>query len=290
MEIINNPPVTPHRLYALLRLVEHLGSSTREQLFTLLQPEDSKADFARYNLTAASYFELVDTSDNQAITLHASVASDDLQNLDSFRKLMQARLLGRVKPNDDNYRLNIFAAWYAVQDDKVFSFPGSDEFAETFRNAILPTDADAGVEQGTAFNREKYVSWRRWAEFLGWGWTIRQSTSYIAPDAMVRLLPVLPAIFGDDEQLASDVFLERVGQYCPELDKGVLYQQCWAAVRSETKTTVSMMLSHALHALQEDGVIELIRQPDAATVWPLFPINEPYTSSFSHVRYIGGAA
>jgi hypothetical protein len=290
MKIINNgQQVTPYRLLAALRLIAHLGECTREQFLRLLQPE-----FITYDTTASEYVLQVAVTyglvyeENRLFHLHPELASDTLADFESYRRMMHKRLWQTNYEDEDDYRLSLYTAWYAVQNEKAFEY-NADTAAQKFVNELKAMQRDelAAMTEGKLFNETKVRAWNAWAQFLGVAWAQSQgNASILIPDAYWRLRYLLPQLLSpDEEEIAAAVFMERLSEHCPELDGGVLFEMAWQDSRPhEQQTHLSLMLSNALHGLHRDGILRLITYADASESIVLYP-TELYPSRISSLTW-----
>src|SRR5690606_8894174 len=140
-------------------------------------------------------------------------------------------------------------------------------------------------EAGSAFNQCKLKGWLTWAAFLSWGCRWKPSDP-LAPDAHGRLRQALPGLVPASGAMPSRTLAERLARRCPELDGGVLFEQCWQVSRSaEVRgNRLSLMLSTGLRALHEAGKIKLIYRADATDVWQLHPAEGHPVSVVSHIQ------
>ncbi len=292
MEIINNGQITPHRLHALIRLVPRLDNPTREDLLNLLQPPGliSNQDAAKAIYGAARQHNLIDedTNGKKMIKLHAQVGtSENIETVEGFRTYMRQQLLGVEDDNADNYLLNLFTAWYAVQNERVFQHSKKDTITR-FNIELFPQEDADNPDQGRAFNEVKFNAWLPWAVFLGFGWSMRLgSTDILMPDAYARVEALLPELFaGEKAAVPFRTFAVRLKKRCPELDGGRLFEKCWQASRgAEVRgNRLSLMLSTALRVLHQSGQIELARQADATDVWQLYPAEGQPISQVTHIQ------
>jgi hypothetical protein len=282
-EVLNNSVVTPPRLHAMVRLAARLKSPTRQDLYDLLQPGDALPQVADQKVAKDVYNTarscgLLAEDDAKVVTLQVDPRSVEL--LADFRRHMQRALLGITDDSADNYLLNIYAAWYAVQDDKVFQFMPKD-FETRFNSEVFPDAA------GRHFNETKFNGWRDWAIFLGIGWPLRFRTREImVPDAHDRIEPLLDVLLPDGgEPVLFGAFMDLLAEHCPELDGGVLFSRCWQASRGAEQrgNRLSTMLSNALRVLHEDGSIQLVLMRDAAARWQLYPAVGHPVAHVSHI-------
>jgi len=283
-EILNNSLVTPPRLHAMVRLTSRIKSPDREKLYDLLQPSFAlqkleNQDAAKGVFTAARSCGLLAEDDQKVVALQ--VEPKAVERLGDFRRHMQRALLGITDDSADNYLLNIYSAWYAVQNDRVFQFAIKD-FETRFNNEIFPDT------EGRQFNTTKLNGWRDWAVFLGLGWNLRfGGRDLVVPDAHDRLEPLLDKLLPEgDRPVPFGAFMDLLAECCPELDGGVLFTRCWQASRGTEPrgSQLSLMLSSGLRVLHEAGAIELSLVADAATKVQLYPALGHPIAQVSQIR------
>ena len=269
-EIINNGQVTPQRLHALLRLVARRRRPGREDLLTLLQPpelsDNTKAAAAVFAAAVRAQLITYDQSED-IVTFAPGVARDGIESVASFRALLQRRLCGITDPDQDNYLLNQVVAWYAVQLPEVYTLK-KPALAAKFNQELYPREPEAGAETGRAINETKLTTWYAWVSFLGWG-LIAGDTLW--PVAHLRLQPQLAGLQG--RTLRMSEFIEHLSSICPEMDGGVLYEQCWSASRpgQPRGQQLSFMLSTALGTLHGLKKIKMEYSADSLDRWHIYP-------------------
>lgn len=294
MEIVHEDAMTPHRIYSIVTLLIQYNALKRRELLDLLQPKiilgdqeqgerNEKQDAATRNLRAARFCGLVIEEDNRDKTTRLDVEQSLVSTFESFRNHMQVTLLGITKDGKDQFLLNQFTGWYAVQDEAVFAL--SRTGIETdFNEQLYPNSPQRAFRE-----RSNWNAWRTWAEFLGFGWSMqlgsRRDAQFI-PDATLRIQPLLPQLLprrNTDFQMAT--FMEQLGKACPELDGGVLFERCWQASRGNERrgNRLSLMLSTGLRVLHARGEIELLQRKDASENWSLFP-SQSHINSVTHIR------
>lgn len=267
-EILNSANITPHRLHAMVRLVSRLSKPKREDILNLLQPES----LARNQETAKSVYNaarhclfITEDNDNQVKLL---VEPEQVESVQGFRQHMQCVLTGITDEQEKNHLLNIYVAWYAVQEEQVFICNRKD-LETKFNTQIYPTDEER------QFNTTKFNGWRTWAAFVGWGRLMKIRTfDILMPDATVRIKAILDKVLPQADEIGEfGVFAQRLADICPELDGGKLFEYCWQLSRGAEQrgNRLSLMLSTALRTLHTHNHIELIRQPDATDLWQLYP-------------------
>lgn len=284
-EMINDKlSITPHRMYAMLRLVGKFGSVPRETALNLLQPSTitNNQETSKIIYRVANNFHLLreDEGKERFVTLNAALK--DIASLESFRLKMQQILLGVTDEYADNYILNQFTAWYAVQDAKVLDSRKADLEAQ-FHESLYPS-----AESRVISDQPGITAWMTWVDFLGLGWTLklyRRDEARLIPDATERLMPLLPQLLPNVNTIPFNEFMDNLAMYCPELDGGILFNKCWDASRGNTVrgNRLSLMLSTALRVLHSQGRLELRHVADATDVWTLFPA-QSYINRVTHIR------
>jgi hypothetical protein len=289
MEIINDAQVEPHRLRVMLRLVSDLDTPTRvevsylAQLPVLLEDPSSKNPPPASEVIHKIAVNCGQISENSDKTLSLLVEPEQITTMPSFQDHMRQVLLGITEESQSNYKLNLFSAWYAVQNEHVLYRLVHEGYDVAFNKDMA---AYVSLSKDRLFNTTKLNGWRKWAKFLGLGWIMTSgSHDILVPDATKRVKAVLPEIFLDDGILSFGLFMERLASLCPELDGGKLFDYCWQISRgTELRgNRLSLMLSTALRTLATLHIITLINEADSTNVWTLFPAEG---SSYKHVTHI----
>jgi len=267
-EIIHRNAITPHRVHALARLVDTLRSPRREIVLELLQPEflSVEQEVAKEIIAVAKTCRLIQETEMDEYQLGEGINPNDIATVEGFRYVMQRLLLGYTNEYDENFRFNLVTAWFAAQDDCVLD--------AKLENLVTRYNSDLFADQDIRdLNDEKARPWQNWARFLGFGWiSLHGEQTRFVPDAYGRILPLLANLLPEIAVLTEcRVFLERLGDACPELDGGVLFNRAWAASHSERQrgNEISLMLATALRGLTARGYLTLIRQPDSSENWVL---------------------
>lgn len=288
-EILNSARVTPHRLHALVRLVSRLEHPVRKDLAELLQPPGLTGggqDLVNEIFRAAVSCELI-VEDSSTKEVSLAVPAQQIESVGRFRRCMQDKLLKVTQDDQPNYLLNQFAAWYAVQNERVLYW-NSKQYEERFCTELYPSRG--GDER--PFNTTKYNGWQNWAVFVGWGWPIRFGGREVCiPDARRRIEPLLTTLLpSNGRSIAFGRFVESLADACPELDGGILFRQSWQASRGteQRSNQVSLMLSTALRVLHDEKRVELTRSGDATDVWRLYPAAGHLLHETSHIRLLEG--
>ena len=268
-EIMNNGQVTPQRLHTLLRLVARKSKSSREDLLTLLQPPELRENTsaAETVFVAAVNTRLIVHDTSEGVTLAPGIKRLQIETTDAFRALMQERACGISDPDENNYLLNQVVAWYAVQTPEVYRLHKRD-LAAKFNAELYPHELDADADNGRAINETKLTRWTTWVTFLGWGVS---AADVLWPIAHGRLLPLLAPLRGRKLPIAD--FMDWLGAACPEMDGGILFEQCWQASRPSQPRgqQLSLMVSTALGTLHSLKKVRLEYSADAQSRWQIYP-------------------
>jgi hypothetical protein len=280
-EILNNATITPHRLHTMILLVSRLHEPKEKDVFNWLQPVslNKNQNTSRDVFNAARHCNLLEENSQGVISL--TVDADQIASMQGFRHHMQRVLTGITGDQENNYLLNIYTAWYAVQQEQVFGFERKD-FEVNFNKRVYPDSEERH------FNTTKLNGWRTWAAFLGWGRVMKIRTfDILIPDATERIAPILCDLLPDGKQIIPfGTFAKHLSAACPELDGGALFNYCWQASRGDEQqgNTLSLMLSTALRVLDTRGQIALVRHADAEQLWQLFPAMGQSVQTVSHIQ------
>jgi hypothetical protein len=281
-EILNNAVVTPHRLHAFVRLVSRTGKRNKQELLSLVQPGPltTSQEAANEVFRAALVLGLIQEDAHKIVCL--AVQPEQVEKIEAFRTCVRDALTGVVDDDRPNHLLNLFAAWYAAQGERIFRL-ARDEIDDAFNSEVYPR-----VEP-RPFNTTKLGGWEEWARFVGWGWFLHAPHGrrpVLVPDAHERLRPLLPQLLPDNgrEALFAD-FAAGLARTSPELDGGVLFERCWEATRpgQVRGNQLSLMLSTGLRVLQHVGSITLTRSRDAGEVWYLYPAEGQNLREVTHI-------
>jgi hypothetical protein len=280
---VYNGASTPHRIFAMLRLISQAAPISRSDAIALMQPAglNDNVTMATDIFRTIELMGLIETTADKSRFARIGFSENVLQSVDTFRAFLQQRIGGIVDDAEDHFLLNQFASWYAVQDDLVFTLSRSD-YEIRFHEQLYP-----GAQKRLMTHAQSIPAWTTWAEFIGWGWQVKfgsQESNFI-PDCTVRIQPLLPELLPEDEPIPFGVFMDRLAVRCPELDGGVLFERCWEASRPNERrgNRLSLMLSTALRVLNQQGRIALENRADATENWMLFAA-QSYISRVTHIR------
>jgi len=288
-EIIHRNAITPHRVHALAQLVAKLRTPKREILLDLLQPSVLELDqsVSKEIIAVSKTCGLIIENDADEyqlgdIVTPASIASVD--GVNGFRQIMRALLLNKTNQYDENYRFNLVTAWFAAQDAWVLDVRLEDLVVRYHSDLFFDQDV-------RGLNDEKARPWQNWAQFLGFGWNVKiDGQSRLVPDAFGRIQPRLSELLPNvGVQTECQIFIERLGDICPELDGGTLFEQAWAASHPGQRrgSDISLMVSNALRGLEAKGYVTLIRQPDSSENWSLPQMTGAPLNTITHIVLTG---
>ncbi|GBF31837.1 hypothetical protein DCCM_0021 [Desulfocucumis palustris] len=246
---------TPHRVYALCKLIQYNQSLTKEELCQYLQPSSlNKNDDVFKNVyDLADKGELIARGSDGNVILN--LTDHEMASIDSFRRAIANRAF-------DNPQLTFcrFTAWYLMRGPEVYS--------EKSKDLVVHFDREININKDiNMYNETNVIGWRTWVCFLGLGFI---HNGIVVPNAARRLQDVL----GEDRQMERDRpiafkdFIVWLNQHCPELDYGELSHnnRGQAVVREQN---LSLALSAGLRALHDSGKIKLGYVRDARDVWYL---------------------
>lgn len=252
-------PVTPTRLETLINLMREFSRReiTREILFDLLQPETlpnvdpKKRDGAEQTLAAARDLGLLieDTEKRLKLTFEST-------DKHSSRQIILNALDEKVLANEDvePYFARFYSYLLGLNSEGIKNRTRV-EWVSRFER-----DAFAGNFPPNPFNADKVSGLNRWFSFTGLGWY--DTSGVFQPNPYERLLRRLPLIFGKEKKVTGEVFMQRLTQYCPELDGGEIFRMANRSYNSEVKIC-TLGLSHALIDLHQEKKIRLVCPRDS---------------------------
>lgn len=152
-------------------------------------------------------------------------------------------------------------AWFLAQD----TYMGVEPWVSDGRRGVQKLQ-DEQFTQSRAFqNDTRWTSFNRWAPILGLAVHVPWNRAItLLPDPANAVEDELPQIFGSDQRVALDVFVDRLCQRIPVLDRG-LYRVSVEALTSlaSSDDVLSYALSHALWRLEARGALQLQSLADA---------------------------
>jgi len=280
-ELIDNNHILPHRLFAMIGVVNQFPRIKREDLLNLVQPTAENQETSKNTFLKCQLCGLIQVSEGSEKRTTLAVDPKVATDFEAFRAHMQSTLLGVTEESQNHFILNQFTAWYAVNDQWVVETNKAD-WEVKFNDHLYPHERERVINEHPGI-----TTWIAWADFLGWGWPIKFGTQQtrLVPDCTLRLRPLISALLPEDSFIPYGVFAKRLADRCPELDGGLLFKQClMAAFPHERRgNRLSLMLSTALRVLHEQGHIVLEKRADATETWTLFPA-QTYHNQITHIR------
>lgn len=243
---------TPARVEMLLDVVRSMSDRKLDAsvIKQLLQPAGlpgltGKSDQASSILAAARELELIqDQSDGM---IRPARSRDARPPRGAVLDAIDEKVLAddRVEP--------WFAMFYAFllgRDASAAAGPAAAlQWEARFENEVF-----GGRTQPNRFNESKYRGLRRWFRYCGLGW--HDGDDRFHPNPYERLARRLPLIFGKQRDLPIDDFMDRLSEFCPELDGGHLYLKSNSGWDRSARS-LSQGLSHGLVDLHGDGLLIL---------------------------------
>lgn len=258
--MFTDQPVTPTRVETLLNLMREFSDRkiTREILIDLLQPDglpdrNPNKTQAKQAVSAATELGLIEAdSENR---LKPTFKSNDKR--DSRQILLEA-LDEKVLQNTnvEPYFALFYGYLLALNSDGAKQQTG-DKWASEFQRDVFGEERPANP-----FNDTKLTGLNRWFGFVGLGWY--DTNRVFQPNPYERLLRRLPLIFGKNKKLTSENFMQKLAEFCPELDGGEIFLLAHRFRNYDSAAKVCTLgLSHALIDLHQDGKIRLICPRDS---------------------------
>lgn len=252
--MFTDQPVTPTRVETLLNLMREFSDRkfTREILIDLLQPDglpdrNPNKNQAKQAISAVTELGLVEEDSERRIRL--TFKSKDKR---SSRQILTEALDEKVLANTQIEPY--FALFYSYL--LTLNFDGAkqqtgEKWASDFQRDVFGEERPANP-----FNDTKLTGLNRWFNFTGLGWY--DTNKVFQPNPYERLLRRLPLIFGKSKKLTSDNFMQKLAEFCPELDGGEIFLQAHRfRTYDETAKICTLGLSHALIDLHHDGKVRL---------------------------------
>lgn len=245
---------TPHRVYALCKLV-HYKSMTKAKLLQYLQPPSINKSDDIFNdvFSLAAKGELIAKDPDGLIKLN--LTNKEIETVDSFRRAVAKRTF-----NNSQLTFSRFTAWYIMRGAKVYS--------EKKEELVAGFDKEININKDiNMYNATNVTGWRTWVCFLGLGFI---HNGIVVPNACIRLQDVLE----EDSQLERGKpipfknFMSWLSKNCPELDYGELSRNNRGSAEYNEQH-LSLALSAGLRALHDSGKIKLSYIRDAKDIWYL---------------------
>lgn len=273
---------TPARLEILVDLLRDSRNLTASSAARLLQPkpltDGNPPKAAAATIKAAKELGLLDEDKNSgrlSLLQHARKAEES-------KSAVLAALDERVLRNTEvEPYFALFYSFVLELGKGAYKKRVDEAWATEFNQQVF-----AGERQTNPFNKTKLTGLHRWLSYAGLGWYDPAGNFQANP--YQRLRRALPAIFGKERKMSSERFMERLGDICPELDGGALFQRANPTYDS-TQKHCTLGLSHALIELEIDGALRLYRPIDS-TSWSIKdgepPIGEDAQSKGERISFV----
>lgn len=254
--MFTDQPVTPLRLESLINLLRNNSQRRfrKEQLYELLQPTglpDLKDRVqSRVTLAAAEELALVETVDGIV-----RLTFDRKDKRSTGRIVCDAWDVRVLADRSVEPYFALFYSYLLGLDRDVPVRQSPDDWAIRFERDVF-----RGERPNNPVNITKVTGIRRWLQYVGLGWY--DPAGEFQPNPYSRLLRRLDLIFGSEKRLADEQFMTRLGEECPELDGGAIFQLANGTRRTGEKTC-TLGLAHALVDLHESGHLRLHCEPDS---------------------------
>jgi hypothetical protein len=148
------------------------------------------------------------------------------------------------------------AAWVLSQDTYTFGamWPAVEELLSNQRVSPRPIQNDV-----------RWHGFVEWATFLGLGWASSGANINLDPAASIKW--ALRDIFGKQQEMKQDTFLQRLAEEIPVIDGGKYRLTIESTIgrpwRSAVPNELSPSLSAAMNHLEAGGVLRLEQRSDA---------------------------
>lgn len=268
MSVFSDTQGTPERVYALIRLIEAVGSSLpRKVAADLLDPkftlgrsvDQERSDFTQ-TLRAAASLGLIEEADGILANAGAAAPSTYLE----FGDLVHARLVAAPLDDSNGVVLDAFALFAerleAEGDGQWLATASNDALADQVRNLLAAKRPETGT-----FNSTRVAPLAKWTGAIGLTAevTARQRPILDVSRRLARELRTLP---GETREagLSSSAFVTWVLDRMPYLPGGSRYVSLFGAVGTAGAGRIPIVLSAALRDLHDDGTIRLDAMGDAS--------------------------
>lgn len=292
MGLVNPPEVTPAVMRAIGRYFAYRGEGAevaREELRALLEPpgavnttDGEGPTPVEATMTEAVALGILEESGEGTDTiLKCTLALPDTDAPSTLQDSQLVAALRRCVLSEENT-----GELFAVNRDALDTTKGR-EFARIGAWLLLQDPLAPGLNYGAPRNEEaverrqndqctiplvingpRWVSFRRWARYLG---IARMGTDgRLLPDPTAAIGDELHAVFADDHELSPDEFARRLSDRLPLIDGGRCQQEVLRhAFKSDPfrdlpgDRPVSAALSFVLKRLERGGSVRLDDRADA---------------------------
>lgn len=236
------PETSPHRVYALCKLVNH-KKLTKDEIRDLLQPKainNRQNDVNRvYNFALNG--NLIKEDSNGFV--YTSLSEKDLESHDKFRKKMAKIIL-----SDSESMFFKFNSWFLDQGENMFQYTSSKDMQRDLRGEFIK------------IKEEDLLGWRFWTTYLGLGFL---HGPVVIPNAFIRIKDSIEDDLDIEREksISFGKFMDWLMGKCPELKQGI------------KGNDLSLGVSLGLRTLHDQGYITLGYTRDAGDIWHLVRID-----------------
>lgn len=243
--------ISPHRVYALCKLVEY-ESMTKEELMNYLEPVGLNAKQEKFKdvFSFADGDLVFQNADGKVIS---KLTDKELESHEAFRSAIARRVFCR-----DDLMFTRFTCWYIARGERVYS-ESADDLAVAFDKELNLKDVM------NKYNATNIRAWRPWACYLGFGFI---HSGKVIPNVFIRLEDCIKndSKLTRNKQMQFKKFMDWLVRTCPELDGGEIFTKNVGHAEVE-KQKLSVGLSVGLRTLHDRKVIRLEYVKDATDVW-----------------------
>lgn len=253
--MFTDQPTTPRRFEVIIELLQlldqHKEQVDEKQLISLLQPTgldgvNPNSNQAKITIKALRDLKIIEGNEKLSLSTSGTTGKEALINaLEKY-----------VLPSDDiEYYFSKFYAYILGRDENLPLF--KDEKVSSLIKEFNKMIFGNAEETKNPFNWDKYKPLlERWWTYVGLGWVtgLTGSKMWFQPNPYERTQRQLSEVFGKDRSLECHIFVKRLGDRCPELDGGSVFNQvnqAWSPKKC------SAGLSKALFDLHKASIIEL---------------------------------
>lgn len=295
MSLLSRPQGTPERVWSLIGGLAGAGGEIgRDEFSALLNPgyvRGGQKVTATPTLIAdatgvTSALGLVEREGN--VTRMCGAAPADLEALADH---VHQRLCATAQGDPDAVILQAYA-WLVAEahhrQDIGWMFDvGSSSFAD------MMADGLRGLEEegGRPMNTTKIPAWRRWVRFIGLGVALPDEGQDLPSPARRLAIELRQSEIAPGATIAAETFVRRIGQLCPYLDRGPLFElACERIGHRPAPRQLSPILTLGLRELEADGMLTMLLSGDSGDALILTPDPAYRTGTFDAVEWTGTAA
>jgi hypothetical protein len=291
MSLLSTPTGRPDRVFSLVSLVramngrvkvidakEWLAPTYRTAEST--QPKDGER--VREVFRVARDLNLLDADQNDWVSKCELPATRR-----AFALHVHAHLRSLAPDDPDAVLLRAYAWCVAYAEANGTAAVLSKSPSELAREIAAGLGRNKEEDDDRSFNPTKLVAWKDWMEFLGLGWNNLPGTSGFLLDPSRRIEEEILTLTSSHSRLDAKSFVAAIATTLPYLDGGALLEEaCNTVLMRPPKGQLSRVLSQAIRALQDNGVLRCDMVGDAKNGIGLFPDPLNSTNAFSHIQQL----